>query len=631
MDSVKIDVNPGEMYSVQELISKASIDAFGIITNGLLYITGESTILGDDLEFVSKEEALEILRHSTAHLMAQAVKHLFPNVKLGVGPSIENGFYYDMLVPSGMTEADLERIEKEMQNIAEQKLPVERRFVTKVEAKELFESRGETFKVEILDDIADETVSIYSQGDYVDLCRGPHVNNTGLIKHFKLLNISGAYWRGDEKREQLTRIYGTSFWSEEELEQFLHNLEEADKRDHRKLGKQMDLFSINEDIGPGLILWHPNGAIVRKEIEDYWRETHIKQGYQLVFTPHVARTKLWEISGHLSFYKENMFPSMELENQSYLVKPMNCPFHVQIYKTRTRSYKEMPIRFAELGTVYRFERSGVLHGLLRVRGFTQDDAHIFCTRDQVQEEVESVLDMALDMNRLFGFEDLKVELSVRDSKHKDKYVGDDDVWELAESALANALRAKDLKFTVEEGEAKFYGPAIDIKVGDALGRYWQGPTIQVDFNLPRRFEMKYTGPDGLEHEPVMIHRTLLGSMERFFALLIEQYAGWFPLWVAPEQVRVVPITEEQMPFASEVARELQMFRVTLDTDTGSKLGYRVRKAQNDKVPYILVIGKKEVESNCVSVRHGVKGDLGQMSVEELKNNLSEEIEKKVHL
>jgi threonyl-tRNA synthetase len=631
MDSVKIDVNPGETYKVKDLISKASVDAFGVITNGLLYTAEETVTVGDDIEFVTKEDALQILRHSAAHLMAQAVKHLFPGTKLGIGPAIENGFYYDMLVPNGVTEADLERIEMEMRNISEQGLEIKRQVLSKEEARQLFESRGEDFKVELLEDIEGDTVSVYWQGDYVDLCRGPHVSNTSKIAHFKLLNISGAYWRGDENREQLTRIYGTAFWSEEELKQFLHNLEEADKRDHRKLGKQLDLFSINEDIGPGLILWHPNGAIVRKEIEDYWRETHLRNGYQLVFTPHVARTKLWEISGHLSFYKENMFPSMELENQSYLVKPMNCPFHVQIYKSRTRSYKEMPIRFAELGTVYRFERSGVLHGLLRVRGFTQDDAHIFCTRDQVEEEVERVLDMALDMNRLFGFEDLRVELSVRDSQHKDKYVGDDDVWELAESALANALKAKNLPFTVEEGEAKFYGPAIDIKVKDALGRYWQGPTIQVDFNLPRRFEMRYTGPDGLEHEPVMIHRTLLGSMERFFALLIEQYSGWFPLWVAPEQLRIIPITEGQMPFASEILEQMSEFRTKLDTDTGSKLGYRIRKAQTEKVPYIVVVGQKEVESNMVSVRHGVKGDLGQMPLDTLKTIIRQEIEKKAHL
>ncbi|HAR40651.1 MAG TPA: threonine--tRNA ligase, partial [Coprothermobacter sp.] len=464
-----------------------------------------------------------------------------------------------------------------------------------------------------------------------DLCRGPHVNNTGLLKHFKLLSISGAYWHGDENREQLTRIYGTCFWTSDELKEFLHNLEEAERRDHRKLGKQLDLFSINEDIGPGLILWHPNGAVIRKEIEDFWRQAHIDNGYQLVYTPHVARTKLWEISGHLSFYKENMFPSMELENQSYLVKPMNCPFHVQIYKTKTRSYKELPIRFAELGTVYRFERSGVLHGLLRVRGFTQDDAHIFCAREQVEEEVEKVLDMALGIYRLFGFEDLRIELSVRDPKNKEKYVGDDDVWELAESALSGALKARDLDFTVAEGEAKFYGPAIDIKVKDALGRYWQGPTIQVDFNLPRRFNMKYTGQDGLEHEPVMIHRALLGSLERFFALLIEQYSGWFPLWVAPEQARILPITEDQMQYAQSVADGLKEFRVKLDTDTGSKLGYRIRRGQTEKVPYMLVIGSKEVESGVVSVRHGVKGDLGQMSLDEFKSMIKEEIENKVHL
>jgi len=632
MDSVKINVNPGETYKVKDLISKADVDAFGIITRGLLFTADESATVGEDgVEFISKEEALSVLRHSASHLMAQAVKNLFPGTKLGIGPAIENGFYYDMLIPEGLTEADLPRIEEEMVRLSKESLPVERQVMTKEDAKKLFQSLNEPFKVELIEEIEGDYVTVYRQGEFVDLCRGPHVNNTGLIKHFKLLSISGAYWRGDENREQLTRIYGTCFWTSDELEEFLHNLEEAERRDHRKLGKQLDLFSINEDIGPGLILWHPNGAVIRKEIEDFWRQSHIDNGYQLVYTPHVARTKLWEISGHLSFYKENMFPSMELENQSYLVKPMNCPFHVQIYKTKTRSYKELPIRFAELGTVYRFERSGVLHGLLRVRGFTQDDAHIFCAREQVEEEVEKVLDMALGIYRLFGFEDLRIELSVRDPKNKDKYVGDDDVWELAESALSGALKARDLDFTVAEGEAKFYGPAIDIKVKDALGRYWQGPTIQVDFNLPRRFNMKYTGQDGLEHEPVMIHRALLGSLERFFALLIEQYSGWFPLWVAPEQVRILPITEDQMQYAQSVAEGLKEFRVKLDTDTGSKLGYRIRRGQTEKAPYMLVVGSKEVESGVVSVRHGVKGDLGQMSLDEFKSMIKEEIENKVHL
>ncbi|NLT83883.1 threonine--tRNA ligase, partial [Coprothermobacter proteolyticus] len=458
MDSVKINVNPGETYKVKDLISKADVDAFGIITRGLLFTADESATVGEDgVEFISKEEALSVLRHSASHLMAQAVKNLFPGTKLGIGPAIENGFYYDMLIPEGLTEADLTRIEEEMVRLSKESLPVERQVMTKEDAKKLFQSLNEPFKVELIEEIEGDYVTVYRQGEFVDLCRGPHVNNTGLIKHFKLLSISGAYWRGDENREQLTRIYGTCFWTSDELEEFLHNLEEAERRDHRKLGKQLDLFSINEDIGPGLILWHPNGAVIRKEIEDFWRQSHIDNGYQLVYTPHVARTKLWEISGHLSFYKENMFPSMELENQSYLVKPMNCPFHVQIYKTKTRSYKELPIRFAELGTVYRFERSGVLHGLLRVRGFTQDDAHIFCAREQVEEEVEKVLDMALGIYRLFGFEDLRIELSVRDPKNKDKYVGDDDVWELAESALSGALKARDLDFTVAEGEAKFYG------------------------------------------------------------------------------------------------------------------------------------------------------------------------------
>ncbi|NPV88732.1 threonine--tRNA ligase [Coprothermobacteraceae bacterium] len=631
MNSHDVGLNPGELYEVSDIIKKLGANFVGIVTNGLLYLPGERVALGDTVEGITADEALDILRHSTAHLMAHAVKSLIRDAKLGIGPAIENGFYYDIYTKEKITEDTLQLVEGKMRELAEARLPVQRQVLSKDAAIELFSSLGETFKLELIDDIEGDEVSVYRQGDFVDLCRGPHVSNTAHIKHFKLLSISGAYWRGDENREQLTRIYGTAFWTDEDLREYLHNLEEAEKRDHRKIGRQLDLFSINEDIGPGLILWHPNGAIIRKEIEDYWRNVHLEKGYQFVYSPHVARTRLWEISGHLGFYKENMYPPMELENQTYLVKPMNCPFHVQIYKAKTRSYRELPLRFAELGTVYRFERSGVLHGLLRVRGFTQDDAHVFCTREQVEDEVTDIMELALDMYRLFGFENLKIELSVRDPMNKDKYVGEDDVWELAEKALENALKRAGKEYVVAEGEAKFYGPAIDIKVRDAIGRYWQGPTIQVDFNLPRRFGMKYTGKDGREHEPVMIHRALLGSLERFFALLIEQYSGWFPLWIAPEQIRIIPITEEQLGYAQEVADKLREFRIRMDDDTGSKLGYRIRQAQMDKVPYVLVIGAREVQEGLVAVRHGVKGDLGKMGVEELAKMLREEIRQRAHL
>ncbi len=585
---------------------------------------------GDKVFWITadSEEGLQILRHSAAHIMAQAVKHLYGNdVKLGVGPAISDGFYYDMLVPGGISSEDLPKIEEEMRKIVEADLPFERIVVSKDEAREIFKKAGEIFKLEILDEIEGDEVTLYKQGDFLDLCRGPHVPSTGYVKHFKLLSVSGAYWRGDENREMLTRVYGTAFPTKEALEDYLHRREEAVRRDHRRIGREMDLFSIEEDIGPGLVLWHPRGAIIRKVIEDFWREVHWKRGYDFVYTPHIAKKHLWEISGHWDHYRENMFPPMDVEGQEYLVKPMNCPFHIMIYKSKQRSYRELPLRWAELGTVYRYEKSGVLHGLLRVRGFTQDDAHIFCTPDQIEDEIKGVLELALFMFKTFGFDEYDIELSVRDERKKDKYVGEEEVWQKAEAALVKALEDMGIEYKRMEGEAKFYGPAIDIKLKDAIGRTWQAATIQLDFNLPRRFGMKYIGPDGKEHEPVMIHRALLGSFERFFGTLIEHYAGAFPTWLHPEQVIVIPITDDQVEYARKVHQVLrdEMIRSVLDLHTGEKLGARIRRAQKMQIPYMLVIGKREVEAGAVAVRHRRKGDLGQMGLEEFKAKILEEI------
>lgn len=585
---------------------------------------------GDEVEwiYVDSEEGLDILRHSAAHIMAQAVKHLYGNeVKLGVGPTIKDGFYYDMLVPGGISSEDLPKIEEEMRNIIEADYPLERIEVSKEEAKRIMRDAGEIFKLELIEEIDSDTISLYKQGDFIDLCRGPHIPSTGFLKHFKLLSVSGAYWRGDESREMLTRVYGTAWAKKEDLEAYLHMREEAIRRDHRKIGKEQDLFSIQEDIGPGLVLWHPRGGMIRKVIEDFWREVHWKRGYDFVYTPHIAKVHLWEISGHMSHYRQNMFPPMDVEGQEYLVKPMNCPFHIQIYKSKQRSYKELPLRWAEMGTVYRYEKSGVLHGLLRVRGFTQDDAHIFCTPDQIEDEIKGVLELALFMFKTFGFDEYDIELSVRDAENKKDYVGEDEIWEVAESALVRALEDMKLPYKRMEGEAKFYGPAIDIKLKDAIGRSWQAATIQLDFNLPRRFGMTYIGPDGKEHEPVMIHRALLGSFERFFGTLIEQYAGAFPTWLHPEQVIVIPIADAQVDYAKQIYNTLreEMIRVVIDLDTGAKLGARIRKAQLMKIPYMLVIGSREMSNNTVAVRHRHIGDIGAMSIEEFIANIKREI------
>jgi len=577
----------------------------------------------------STPEGREVFRHSASHIMAQAVKRLYPEAKLGIGPAIEDGFYYDFDLPRTLSEEDLPEIEKEMQKIIEEDLPFVREELPKEEARKLFESLGEKYKVELIDEIEDEVVSIYRNGEFVDLCRGPHLPSTGYVKAFKLLSVAGAYWRGDERNPMLQRIYGTAFPTREELEDYLARLEEAKKRDHRKLGVQLDLYSIRDEVGPGLVLWHPKGATVRRIIEDFWREEHIKRGYQIIYTPHIARINLWEKSGHLAHFADMMYSPMEVEGQKYLLKPMNCPFHIQIYKSSLRSYKELPIRYAELGTVYRYERSGVLHGLLRVRGFTQDDAHIFCMPEQIYDEVLGVIDLAEYMIRTFGYEDFLIELSVRDPENKEKYLGEDEGWERAESILAQALEKKGLPYKIMEGEAKFYGPAIDIKLKDSLGRAWQGPTIQFDFNLPRRLDVTYIGPDGKEHFVTMIHRTVLGTMERFIGGLVEHYGGAFPPWLAPVQVVVMNITDAQADYAREVAERLREegLRVELDL-RGDKINSKIRDAQLQKIPYMIIVGEKEKNNRTLALRKRTGEQEYGVKIEEFINEIKQRIKDK---
>ncbi|MGE5618917.1 MAG: threonine--tRNA ligase [Sphingomonadaceae bacterium] len=561
---------------------------------------------------------LETMRHSASHVMAEAVQHLFPEAKFGIGPAIENGFYYDIDLPRPLTPEDLEKIEAEMQRIAAENQPFVRSEMSKAEARDFFAKRGQVYKVEIIDELEDGSISIYQQGDFIDLCRGPHVSSSGEIGAFKLLSVAGAYWRGDEKRPMLQRIYGTAFPTKEELDEFLWRQEEAKRRDHRRLGTELDLFSVSEDVGPGLILWHPKGARIRVAIEEFWRQAHFDAGYELVFTPHVGRGELWETSGHLGFYAENMYPAMELEGQRYFTKPMNCPFHIEIYRTRLRSYRDLPLRWAELGTVYRFERSGVLHGLLRVRGFTQDDAHIFCRPDQMEDEVIGALDLALYLLRSFGFHEYEVYLSTR----PEKYVGDPADWEKATEALRRAVQKQGLEYHVDEGGGAFYGPKIDIKIKDALGRSWQCTTVQFDFNEPERFNITYVGEDGKEHRPFMVHRALLGSLERFFAILVEQYAGAFPLWLAPVQAVVIPIADRHLDYARHAAQQLKAAGLRVEVDgRREKVNFKIREAQVQKVPYMLVVGDREVESGSLAVRSRSRGDLGPKPLSEIQQML----------
>ncbi len=557
--------------------------------------------------------------------MAHAVKELFPHVKVTIGPSIENGFYYDFDKEEPFTDEELKKIEKKMQDIIKSKTPFTRKEISKEEAIKLFDTMGENYKVEILREIEDDSVSIYEEGGFVDLCRGPHIPNTGMVKAFKILSVAGAYWRGDEKNKMLQRIYGTAFPTKEELDSYLNFLEEVKKRDHRRLGKKLKIFDINEEIGPGLIIWLPNGAIIRKVIEDFWKEEHIKGGYQLLYTPHIAKLDLWNKSGHLDFYRENMFSPMQIDDVAYQLKPMNCPFHIQVYKSEIRSYRDLPLRFAELGTVYRYERSGVLHGLLRVRGFTQDDAHIFCTEENLEEEIQKVLDFTIFILSTFGFKDYEIYISTR----PDKFVGTEENWNRATTALERALKLRNLDYQIDPGEGVFYGPKIDIKIKDVLNRAWQCSTIQVDFNIPERFHITYRGKDGLEHRPIMIHRALMGSLERFIGVLIEHYAGEFPTWLAPVQVLVLTISEKHVNYAYTVYESFlrKGIRAKLNTEN-EKIGYKIRQATLEKVPYMVIIGDKEMNSNKITVRRRDGENLESIDLEIFLSFIDKEIKEK---
>ncbi|MEW6001151.1 MAG: threonine--tRNA ligase [Nitrospirota bacterium] len=564
-------------------------------------------------------------RHSTSHIMAHAVKEIFPKAKLAIGPATEEGFYYDFDIDRAFTPEDLVLIEGKMSEIIRQNNPFVRKVIPRKEAIELFKRMEENYKVELLEEIREEEVSLYEEDGFIDLCRGPHLESTGLVRAFKLLSIAGAYWRGDERNKMLQRIYGTAFTDEKDLKEYLQFLEEVKRRDHRRLGKELDLFSISEEIGPGLIIWHPKGATVRRMIEDFWLNEHYKAGYQILYTPHIAKLQLWQKSGHLDYYRENMYSPMEIEGIDYEIKPMNCPFHIHVYKTALRSYKDLPIRYSELGTVYRYERSGVLHGLLRVRGFTQDDAHIFCREDQIEEEILGVLEFTVFILKVFGFEKYDIYLSTR----PEKYVGILENWERSTNALKRALEIKELPYEIDIGEGVFYGPKIDIKVKDSLNRPWQCSTIQVDFNNPERFAVTYRGKDGREHRPIMIHRALMGSLERFFGILIEHYAGAFPLWLAPVQVEVLTIAERHADYAKDLATKLKSggIRTELNIEN-EKIGYKIRNATIRKVPYLVIIGDREASEHKMAVRKRTGENIGPMMIEEFMGIIKEKIRNK---
>ena len=566
---------------------------------------------------------LETIRHSCAHLMAQAVQELFPGTQVTIGPVIEDGFFYDFSRKDAFVPEDLVKIEKRMKELAAADIPIVRSEISREEAKKKFSDMGEIFKVEIIESIdPNEPITIYSQGDWGDLCGGPHVESTKKIKAFKLLHTSSAYWRGDERNPVLQRIYGTAWNTEKELRLYLKRLEEAKKRDHRKLGKELDLFSVSDDIGPGLILWHPKGARIRHLMEEFWKKEHFRHGYEMVISPHAAKIDLWKTSGHTEFYKENMFSNMDVEGREYVMKPMNCPFHIQIYKTKLRSYRDLPVRFGELGTVYRYERSGVLHGLLRVRGFTQDDAHLFCRPSQIEEEITKVLDLIVFVLQSFGFHEYKIYLSTR----PEKYVGSDSGWESATKALETALKNKNLEFEVDPGEGVFYGPKIDIKIKDSLNRYWQVSTVQVDFNLPEKFNITYVEEDGQRRQPIMLHRALMGSLERFFGCLIEHYAGAFPLWLAPVQIILLPITDNHTEYTDKIAKELEESGIRVEKDLrNEKIGFKIREAQLQKIPYMAVLGDKEVETSTLSVRRRRSKETRTLDLKTFLNEVNEAV------
>ena len=564
------------------------------------------------------------IRHSAAHVMADVVTQMFPEAKLGIGPPTDEGFYYDFMVEEPFSEQDLSRIEKRMRRVVQRNLTFEYHEYPRDEAERM--NAAEPLKMEIIEEIPeDEKITTYRHGKFEDLCAGPHVDSTGRIPAFKLLSVAGAYWRGDENRPMLQRIYGTAFESKDALDEHLHRIEEAKKRDHRLLGRQLDLFSVHDETGPGLIIWHPKGSRTRGIVEDFWREQHRLHGYELVYTPHIGRASLWETSGHLGFYKENMYAAIEMEGQDYYLKPMNCPFHVMYYQNDLRSYRDLPMRIGELGTVYRYERGGVVQGLLRVRGMTQDDAHIFCRPDQVADEVNGVLDLTFFLLSSFGFSDYDVMLSTK----PEKAVGEDDQWELATESLRKTLVERGIDYQMDGGGGAFYGPKIDIHIRDAIGRLWQITTVQFDFNLPERFGLTYIGEDGKEHRPYMVHRALLGTMERFMGVLIEHYAGAFPVWLAPVQAVVIPIADRHVEYAQELKARLEVANVRVDVDDGNdRMNAKIRNAQLQKVPYMLVVGDREIEAGAAAVRLRSGDDLGALPVDEIVARLAREVETK---
>ncbi len=637
MSQIKIEFPDGSLREYNQGITPREIAkdiSVGLAKKVVAAKTNGSTIglqepLQEDtrLKLLTFDDAdgREVFWHSSSHIMAQAVTDLFPGTKLAIGPAIEDGWYYDFEVKKPFSDEELEKIEKRMAEIVKADHPFSCEVMSTEEAREHYKKLGETYKQEILDEIEDNKVKFYKHDKFMDLCRGPHLPSTGYVKAFKLLSSSGAYWRGDERNTMLQRIYGISFPNKKSLDEYLTMLEEAKKRDHRKLGRELDLFSINENIGPGLVLWHPKGAVIRNTIENFWKDEHVKSGYQLIYTPHMARLKLWQISGHTDFYTENMFQPNEVEGDQYQIKPMNCPFHIEIYRSQIRSYRDLPMKYAELGTDYRYERSGVLHGLLRVRGFTMDDAHIFCTPEQVQGQILEVLDLSIMFLKTFGFEEYKIYLSTR----PEKYVGENERWDMAEKALREALEERQFEFEIDEGGGAFYGPKIDIKIKDTIGRMWQCSTIQFDFNLPDRFDIYYIDKDNQQKRPFMVHRAILGSIERFFGVLIENYGGAFPLWLAPVQAKVLTITDNQNDYARKLGELLGQHNIRYELDLRSeKIGYKIREAETQKTPYMFVIGQKEVDQNKVAVRHYGQVDMGTMDPEDALKILVEEIESK---
>ena len=626
---IKGDISEFEdSLNIGEILCKLKYDSsvIGALVDGELRDMTYQPKKDSKIEVIREDSkyGLDLIRHTAAHVLAEAVQGVYPDTKVTIGPVIENGFYYDFSTDRTFSEDDLVLFEKRMSEIIKNKKVMTRKLIGKKDAISQFKKMGENFKEEIINDLEeDEEISLYYQGDWFDLCRGPHAPNTSYVKAFKLLSVAGSYWRGDEKRESLQRIYGTAFFNKKDLKKHLLVIEEAKKRDHRKLGKELNLFSITDDVGPGLVLWHPNGATVRNIIENYWRDEHISAGYEIVYTPHLAKADIWETSGHSEFYKENMFSEIEIDKNRYQTKPMNCPFHIMIYKSELRSYKDLPVKFAEIGTVYRYERSGVLHGLFRARGFTQDDAHIFCTLDQIESEVNDVIDLTTKFLEAFGFKDYEIFISTR----PEKFVGSEGDWTDATNGLKAALTSKSLEFTIDEGGGAFYGPKIDLKIKDVLGRSWQCSTVQVDFNLPKRFDLNYISRNNDRLQPVMIHRAIFGSFERFFGILFEHYAGAFPVWLAPVQIKVLTVSEEQFDYSTKLVEDLRKIKLRAEVDVrNEKLGLKIREAEISKIPYIVTIGKSEMENGTVSVRKYGGEQIGEIELANFVSIINGEIQ-----